>query len=54
MRREPKKETTVLNIREVPLEVMAKVKAAAAFEHTSLKRYITDLLQAHVEELVTR
>ena len=51
MRRETKKETTVLNIREVPLEVMAKVKAAAAFEHTSLKRYITDLLQAHVEEL---
>ncbi len=46
-----KRETTVLNLRDMPLSLMAKVKAAAAFEHTSLKRYITDLLQAHVEEL---
>ncbi len=46
-----KHETTVLNLRDMPLGLMAKVKAAAALEHTSLKGYITSLLQAHVEEL---
>ena len=30
---------------------MAKVKAAAAFKRTSLKGYILDLLEVHVEEL---
>ncbi|MEE9162507.1 MAG: hypothetical protein V3U35_05995 [Candidatus Neomarinimicrobiota bacterium] len=51
MRKRARKETTVLNLRDVPLTLMGKVKAAAAFEHTSLKRYILGLLEAHVEEL---
>ena len=51
MKKKTPLETTVLNLRDMPLELVANLKAAAALDRTSLKSYVTDLLQAHVEEL---
>ena len=51
MRKKPKPAKTVLNLRDMPVELMAKVKGAAAFERTSLKSYITALLASHIDEL---
>ncbi len=44
-------ETAVLNLRDMPADLVANLKAAAAFQHVPLKRYIADLLRSHVEEL---
>lgn len=42
---------TVLNLRDMSKDLVAKLKAAAALEHTSLRSYIATLLQRHVEDL---
>ncbi|TMQ29244.1 MAG: hypothetical protein E6K65_09990 [Nitrospirae bacterium] len=46
-----KEETTVLNLRDMPKDLIAKLKAVAALEHTSLKDYVTGLLEHHVADL---
>jgi len=46
-----KDERTVLNLRDMSRELIGKLKAAAALEHTSLKDYVTGLLEHHVNEL---
>ena len=51
MKKENKPETTVLNLRDMPLDLVANLKAAAAFERTSLKSYVAEVLQRHIEEL---
>jgi predicted HicB family RNase H-like nuclease len=44
-------DVTVLNLRDMPKELVGRVKAAAALEGASLKSYVTALLQHHVNEL---
>ena len=51
MKPDTKEEITVLNLRGMPKDLIAKLKAAAALEHASLKNYITALLQHHVTDL---
>ncbi len=51
MAKDTKQETTVLNLRDMPLDLVANLKAAAAFERTSLKSYVASVLQQHVEGL---
>ncbi len=46
-----KQERTVLNLRDMPRDLVASLKAAAAFAHKPLKYYLTELLQKHVDEL---
>ncbi len=42
---------TVLNLRNMSKDVVAKLKAAAALEHKSLTAYVAELLQDHVHDL---
>ncbi|UVT20556.1 MAG: hypothetical protein H8K03_01145 [Nitrospira sp.] len=35
----------------MPKDLIAKIKAAAALEHASLREYVTRLLDNHVQEL---
>jgi len=42
---------SVLNLREMPKDLIAKVKAAAALEQAPLKEYVTRILNHHVAEL---
>jgi hypothetical protein len=51
MKPDPKEEITVLSLREMPKDLIAKLKAAAALEHASLRDYIAALLQHHVADL---
>ena len=51
MQPDPKEDTTVLSLREMPKDLVSKVKAAAALEHCSLRDYIAALLHRHVQEL---
>jgi predicted HicB family RNase H-like nuclease len=51
MRSDHKAELSVLNLRDTPKDLIAKVKAAAALEHASLKEYVTRILNHHVTEL---
>ena len=51
MKTDPKAELTVLNLRDMPKDLIAKVKAAAALEHASLKEYVTRILGNHVNDL---
>ena len=51
MKPDPKEEITVLSLREMPKDLIAKLKAAAALEHASLRDYIAVLLQHHVADL---
>lgn len=51
MKPDMKEETTVLNLRNMPKNIIAKLKAAAALEQASLTRYVTVLLQHHVADL---
>lgn len=51
MKPDPKTGTTVLNLRDMPKDLIAKIKAAAALEHASLKEYVTRILDQHVSEL---
>jgi predicted HicB family RNase H-like nuclease len=47
----PTIELTVLNLRGMPKDVVAKLKAAAALQHKSLTSYVSDLLQERVQDL---
>ena len=49
-----KGETTVLNLRDMPRELIAKMKAIAALDGASLKDYVTEVLQQHVQDLEKR
>jgi hypothetical protein len=51
MKPDMKEDTTVLNLRNMPKNIIAKLKAAAALEQTSLTHYVTALLQHHVADL---
>ena len=52
---EPDKgQTTVLNLRDMPRELIAKLKAVAALDGASLKDYVTGILQQHVNDLEKR
>ncbi len=51
MKLNQKTELTVLNLRDMPRDVIAKIKAAAALEHASLKEYVAKILDQHVTEL---
>jgi len=51
MKSDHKEEMTVLNLRDMPKDLIAKLKAAAALEHASLKAYVTTLLRHHVNDL---
>jgi len=46
-----KEEKGVLNLRDMPRELVASLKAAAAFARKPLKHYIAEVLQKHVEDL---
>ena len=46
-----KETTTVLNLRDMPKDLIAKLKAVAALDHASLKDYVTEILQHHVSDL---
>lgn len=48
---EESSDTSVLYVRDMPKETLARVKAAAALNHQSLAEYVRDLLAAHVGEL---
>lgn len=41
----------VLNLRDVPQEVIARLKAAASLKHKTLKEYVVELFQAHLRQL---
>ena len=41
----------VLNLRGVPKDLIAKLKAVAALDHASLKDYVTTVLEHHIDEL---
>lgn len=47
-------EYTVLNLRDMPIDLVANLKAAAALGHTSMKGYVIGILEAHVEDLQKR
>ena len=51
MKHDSKVELTVLNLRDMPKDLIAKIKAAAALEHASLKEYVTKILDQHVTGL---
>ena len=51
MKPDRKEETMVLNLRGVPKDLIAKLKAVAALDHASLKDYVATVLQHHVDEL---
>jgi hypothetical protein len=43
--------TTTVNLREIPKDLVNKLKAAAALEGASLKNYVIALFQDRVNEL---
>jgi hypothetical protein len=47
-------ESGVLNLRDVPKDLVAKLKAAAAFAQKPLKQYVIAVLQEHVIDLEKR
>ena len=51
MKPDTKEETMVLNLRGVPKDLIAKLKAVAALDHASLKDYVTIVLQHHIGDL---
>lgn len=51
MKSDKRDDITVLNLRDMPKELVGRLKAAAALEGASLKSYVTTLLQHHVNEL---
>jgi hypothetical protein len=51
MKPDMKEQTTVLNLRDMPKDLIAKLKAVAALAHTFLTGYLTTLLQHHVADL---
>jgi len=51
MKPDIKEETAVLNLRDIPKDLIAKLKAVAALDHASLKDYVTKILQHHITDL---
>jgi hypothetical protein len=51
LRNEEKDDTTVLFIRGMPREMVARLKAAAALNQQTLGDYLRGLFQAHLQEL---
>jgi len=41
-------------VRYVPREMMHRTKVAAAIQRTSIKRFLLDLVEAHLQELERR
>ncbi len=50
-RSEDTDESTVLFVRGMPRDVLAKMKAAAALNHKTLSQYVQDLFEVHIQEL---
>ena len=50
-RSEEAAESTVLFIRGMPREVLAKMKAAAALNRRTLSQYVLELFDAHLREV---
>ncbi len=50
----PKKETAVLNLRDMPRDLVGSLKAAAGLSHKPLKHYVTEVLRKHVADLVRK
>lgn len=48
---QPDRETTVLYIRETPVSLARKVRAAAVLAGQEVPGYVRDLLQRHIDEL---
>lgn len=48
--------TTVLNLRGMPVELVSRLKAAAALSGppVTMRQYVIDLLQEHLDDLVRR
>jgi plasmid stability protein len=42
---------SVLYVRDMPRDVLARMKAAAALNHKSLAEYVRDLFETHVADL---
>jgi hypothetical protein len=47
-------DATALNLRDVPRDLIASLKAASALAHQPLKQYVVGVLEEHVEELVRK
>lgn len=51
MVRTPPEDTGAWNFREIPRDLMRKVKMAAAHEGKTVKDFLVELAQARIEEL---
>jgi hypothetical protein len=54
MARSPADDTGAWNFREIPRELMRRVKMAAAHEGKTVKDFLIELAQARIEELVRK
>ncbi len=54
MARQPAEGTGAWNFREIPRELMAKVKMAAAYERKTVKLFLMDLARARISEMEKR
>ena len=50
----PKKKTAVLNLRNMPRDLVGSLKAAAGLAHKPLKHYLIEILTKHVAHLRRR
>jgi ribosomal protein S20 len=54
MARSPADDTGAWNFRDIPRELMRKVKMAAAHEGKTVKDFLIELAQARIDELVRK
>ena len=54
MARSPADDTGAWNFREIPRELMRRVKMAAAHEGKTVKDFLVELAQARIDELVRK
>lgn len=54
MARPPADDTGAWNFREIPRELMRRVKMAAAHEGKTVKDFLIELAQARIDELVRK
>ena len=47
----PKQDTVALNLRDMPLNLVARLKAAAALDSKPMKQYLTELIEEHLAAL---
>lgn len=52
--KQTKAETRDILLRDLPIQLADKVKVAATLHRSSMKDYILEILQKHVEELERR